>query len=307
MHYDLLILGSGPAGATAALYAAQEQLNFALITGPERGGALTKAATVINWPTAVDTPSGFTLMDQLFGQLSALKVPIIDDTINECNLKSTPFTLTGTNTTYSCKTLIIATGSHPRKLHVPGEQEYFGHGVSTCALCDGFFYRGKEVAIIGGGNSMAAAALHLAKLAAKVTIIYRGSRLRADPLLITKLHALPNVFWLLNTEVKEILSNEQKITALTLVKNRTENFTLAIQGVFVAIGSDPNSALFQDQLTLESGYIKTGFNDITSATSLPGVFAAGDVVSGNIHQAIVAASSGCVALLDAKQWLLKQE
>lgn len=307
MHYELLILGSGPAGATAALYAAHEQLNFALITGPERGGALTRAAAVANWPTAINTPSGYTLMEQLFNQLTALNVPLIDDTIIKCNLTKSPFTLTGAETTYCSKALIVATGSNPRKLNIPGEEENFGHGVSSCALCDGFFYRGKEVAIIGGGNGMAAAALHLAGLATKITVIYRSSNLRADPLLLTKLRALPNVFWQPNTKVKEILSAAQKVTGLLLENNSGEDFTLPAQGVFVAIGNEPNTELFKDQLLLSSGYIKTGFNGGTSAANLSGVFAAGDVVAGNIHQAIVASGSGCTALLDAKRWLLEQE
>ncbi len=305
-HYQLIILGSGPAGCTAAIYAARANLNFAMITGIEQGGQLIKTSKIANWPGEVEEISGVHLMEKMFKQLRNLRATVLSDHLEQVDLAKQPFFLKGVGAEYTCNALIIATGASAKYLGLPSEKEYIGRGVSTCAVCDGSFYKNKEVVVIGGGNTAIEEALYLAKIAKQVTLIHRRDTLRGEAWLVTQLKNVPNIKLMLGWNVVEILGDAQGVTSV-LVQAVNPNLTQKIfcQGIFVAIGNKPNTEIFAEQLELDQGYIKTGFNVNLTATSVPGVFAAGDVVATNYHQAIIAAGSGCSAVLDVQNFLAR--
>jgi thioredoxin reductase (NADPH) len=301
-HHQLIILGSGPAGCTAAIYAARANLQPAIITGTEQGGQLVKATKIENWPGEVDGISGTALMEKMLQQAQRFSTEIISDNISQANLAVRPFYLKGDNNEYTCDALIIATGASAKYLNIPSEQKYIGRGVSTCAVCDGFFYKNKKIAIVGGGNTAATDALYLAKLASEITIIHRRDNFRIEPILIEQLKKIPNIKFEFNSVVDEILGDEHGVTGVK-IKNSSSNLTKEIEvaGIFIAIGYKPNTDIFINQIEMDQGYIKADYNSIT-ATSIAGVFAAGDVISRNYNQAIIAAASGCAASLDVKNF-----
>lgn len=302
-HYQLIILGSGPAGCTAAIYAARANLNFALITGIEQGGQLTKTSKIANWPGEPEEISGMVLMEKMLKQVRNFSQNVLSDSVSKVDLVQRPFQLQGDNGEYSCDALIIATGASAKFLEIPSEQQYMGRGVSTCAVCDGFFYKNKNVVIVGGGNTMAEDALYLAKIASTVTIVHRRDFMRVEPWSLEQLKKADNVKFELNNVVDEILGDERGVTGVNIKDVRSGlTKTLEATGVFVAIGHEPNSKIFSGQLEMDQGYLKTGHGFATQ-TSVPGVFAAGDIVHKNYQQAVVAAGSGCTAALDAKSFL----
>lgn len=302
-HYQLLILGSGPAGCTATIYAARANLNCALITGMQPGGQLTTTTKIANWPGEPDEISGMVLMEKMIAQVGKFTPNVVSDNIIKVDLSCPPFHLQGEYNEYSCDALIIATGSSAKFLEIPSEQKYIGRGVSTCAVCDGFFYKNKKVVIVGGGNTMAEEALYLAELTSLVTIVHRRNEVRAEAYLLNKLTKTPNISFEFNAVVTEILGDEQGVTGVKIQEVHTNTMKIIeTNGVFIAIGHQPNTDIFSGQLTMEYDYIKTGFGFATAASSA-GVFAAGDVVSHSHHQAITAAGSGCSAALDAKNFL----
>lgn len=302
-HYQLLILGSGPAGCTAAIYAARANLNLAMIAGLEPGGQLTKTSKIANWPGEPEEISGLLLMEKMTKQVQNFKVAIYSDVITKADLTLRPLVLRGEATEYICDALIIATGATAKFLGLPSEAQYLGRGVSTCAVCDGFFYKNQEMVVVGGGNTMAAEALYLAKIASRVTVIHRREELRAEEWLIQQIKNTPNIQLALNCVVTEICGDAAGVTGVVILDHSSDAIKeLPARGVFIAIGHQPNTELFSRQLVMENNYIKTGYQAIT-ATSVSGVFAAGDVVAESYHQAIVAAGAGCVAALDAKNFL----
>lgn len=306
IHKRLLILGSGPAGCTAAIYAARANLQPTLITGLEQGGQLTKTHKIDNWPGEAAGISGTELMEKMLSQAKRFDTDIISDVISECNLLNKPFILKGENTEYSCDALIIATGASAKYLEIPSEKKYLGKGVSTCAVCDGFFYKNAEVAIIGGGNTAIEDALYLAKIAKKVTLIHRRSEFRAEPILLEKLKSTANISFELNQVPEEILGNEQGVTGITVKNTQTgELKTISAKGIFIAIGYKSNADIFANQINMEEGSIKiySKTESCSTATNIPGVFAAGDVADRVYRQAITSAGSGCRAALDAKKYL----
>jgi thioredoxin reductase (NADPH) len=302
-HYQLLIMGSGPAGATAALYASCANLNYAMIMG-EAGGLISRTMKIINWPGEPGEVSGMDLMEKMRKQLEGFNANLIPDYIEKIDLTKRPFTLIGVEGVYTCDALIIATGTVPKNLGLPSEKQYKGRGVSNCAICDGFFYKNKDVVVVGGGNSALDEALFLAKIVKSVTVVYRGDKLRGEKWLINQLEKFPNITLMFNSNVVEILGDASGVTGVILddAKTGVRN-KKACEGVFVAVGQQPNTDLFVGSLEMDNGFIKTGFG-ATSAASIQGVFAAGDVVAGNYRQAIVAAGSGCIATLDAQNFLI---
>jgi len=304
-HHRIIILGSGPAGCTAAIYAARANLEPAIITGLEQGGQLTKTTDIENWPGEDTGISGITLMEKMLKQAQRFDTKIILDNISQTNLSKRPFFLKGDNAEYTCDALIIATGASAKYLGIPSEQKYMGRGVSGCAACDGFFYKNKKVAVVGGGNTAAEEAMYLAKLASEVTIIHRREGLRIEPILVELLKKTPNIKFELNQIIDEILGDEHGVTGIR-TKNVTTNLTqdIEVAGVFIAIGHKPNTEIFRNQLEMDQEYIKTGSTyGAATATSIPGVFAAGDVTDKNYQQAVVAAGSGCMATIDVKNFL----
>ena len=305
-HHRIIILGSGPAGCTAAIYAARANLEPAIITGLEQGGQLTKTTDIENWPGEDSGISGTALMEKMLKQAERFNTKIISDNISQADLSKRPFSLKGDNAEYTCDALIIATGASAKYLGLPSEQKYMGRGVSGCATCDGFFYKNKKVAVIGGGNTAAEEALYLAKLVSEVTIIHRREGLRIEPALVDLLKKTPNIKFELNQVIDEILGDEHGVTGIR-TKNVATNLTkdIEVAGVFIAIGHKPNTEIFINQLEMDQGYIKTNSAyGAATETSIPGVFAAGDVTDKNYQQAVVAAGSGCMATIDAKNFLL---
>ena len=303
-HHKIIILGSGPAGYTAAIYAARANLEPAIITGSEQGGQLIKTNDIENWPGEDAGISGITLMEKMLKQVQRFDTKIISDNISLANLSKRPFYLKGDNDEYTCNALIIATGASAKYLNIPSEQKLMGRGVSGCAVCDGFFYKNKKVAVIGGGNTAAKDALYMAKLASEVVIIHRRDGLRIEPIVITQLKKTANIKFELNNIVDEILGDEHGVTGIR-IKNVATNLTKVIEvtGVFIAVGHKPNSEIFVNQLEMDQGYIKTSLAyGAATATNIPGVFAAGDVASQNYPQAVVAAGFGCMAAIDAKNF-----
>ncbi|WP_263966686.1 thioredoxin-disulfide reductase [Roseomonas sp. SXEYE001] len=303
----LLILGAGPAGYTAAIYAARAGLEPILVAGLQPGGQLTITTDVENFPGFASAVQGPWLMDQMRAQAEHVGTRIIQDIITQVDLNARPLRAQGdSGDSYEASAMVIATGAQARWLGIPGEKELSGFGVSACATCDGFFFRGKEVAVIGGGNSAVEEALYLAGLASKVTLIHRRDSLRAERIMQERLFKHPKISILWNTVVEEALPTEGKLRALRALKLRDVvgggHYELPVDGMFVAIGHDPATSLFRGQLqTDEDGYIVT--EPGSARTSVPGVFAAGDVQDRIYRQAVTAAGSGCVAALDAEKWL----
>jgi thioredoxin reductase (NADPH) len=308
-HSRLLILGSGPAGYTAAVYAARANLSPVLITGLAQGGQLMTTTEVDNWPADADGVQGPELMARFQKHAERFGTEILFDQIHTVHLQERPFRLIGDAGEYTCDALILATGASAKYLGLPSEESYMGRGVSACATCDGFFYRGEEVAVVGGGNTAVEEALYLANIARKVTVIHRRDRFRAEPIMIDKLMARVNegkvdIRWF--QEIDEVLGNEGGMTGLRLRDSRNGDRTeLAVQGLFVAIGHTPNTGIFEGQLAMKNGYIQTrgGADGYATMTSVEGVFAAGDVQDHVYRQAITSAGTGCMAALDAHRFL----
>lgn len=309
-HSKLLILGSGPAGYTAAVYAARANLNPVLITGLEKGGQLTTTTEVENWPGDPNDLTGPLLMERMQEHAEKFNTEIIFDHIHTVDLQSRPFRLTGDSEEYTADALIIATGASARYLGLPSEEAFKGRGVSACATCDGFFYRNQKVAVIGGGNTAVEEALYLANIAAEVHLIHRRDSFRAEKILIDRLMEKVrngNIVLHTNHTLDEVLGDQMGVSSLrlrsTLDEQQTQELTVA--GLFVAIGHSPNTGIFKDQLELENGYIKvqSGLQGNATQTSIPGVFAAGDVMDHIYRQAITSAGTGCMAALDAERYL----
>ncbi len=308
-HHPLIILGSGPAGYTAAVYAARANLKPVLITGMQPGGQLTTTTDVDNWPGDVEGLQGPVLMERMLAHATRFETEIIYDSIVETNLSQRPFLLKGDSISYACDALIIATGASARYVGLPSEQAYQGKGVSACATCDGFFYRQKEVCVIGGGNTAVEEALYLSNIASSVTLIHRRNQLRAEKMLQDKLfekaqHGNIKLLW--EYTLDEVLGNEQKVTGIRIKQvNTQETQTLALDGVFIAIGHTPNTGIFENQIKMENGYIQinSGLKGMATVTSVSGVFACGDVADSVYRQAVTSAGFGCMAALDAEKYL----
>jgi thioredoxin reductase (NADPH) len=306
-HCRLLILGSGPAGYTAAIYAARANLNPVLITGMEQGGQLTTTTDVDNWPGDADGVQGPELMERMLKHAQRFDTEVIFDTINATDLNKQPIELRGDNGVYTCDALIIATGATAKYLGLPSEEAFQGRGVSACATCDGFFYRNQPVAVVGGGNTAVEEALYLANIASEVTVIHRRDSFKSEKILADKLLAKAkdgNVKILWNHSLDEILGDDKGVTGLRL--KSTDNGDpqdISVQGVFIAIGHQPNTGIFADQLAMDHGYITVNHSLGATATSIPGVFAAGDVADPIYRQAITSAGAGCMAALDAERYL----
>ena len=308
-HAKVLILGSGPAGYTAAIYAARANLNPVLITGMAQGGQLTTTTEVDNWPADVHGVQGPALMERFLQHAERFKTQIIFDHINKVDFSQRPFTLTGDSGTYTCDALIIATGASAKYLGLPSEEAFMGRGVSACATCDGFFYRDQEVCVIGGGNSAVEEAIYLSNIASKVTLVHRRDKFKAEPILVDKLHekvAAGKIELKLFHTLDEVLGDNTGVTGIR-IKSTQDGSTqdIKLQGCFIAIGHAPNTEIFQGQLEMENGYIITqgGLKGFATQTSVPGVFAAGDVQDHVYRQAITSAGTGCMAALDAQRFL----
>jgi len=308
-HCQVLILGSGPAGYAAAVYAARANLNPVLITGMQAGGQLTTTTEVDNWPGDVEGLQGPDLMERMRQHAERFETEIVFDHIHTTDLKQRPFTLTGDSATYTCDALIIATGASAQYLGLPSEEAFQGRGVSACATCDGFFYRKKKVAVIGGGNTAVEEALYLANIADEVTLVHRRDSLRSEKILQDKIFEREqngniNIVW--NNTLDEVLGDDMGVTGLRL-RSMLDDSTqeIDVDGVFIAIGHRPNTEIFEGQLEMNSGYIKiqSGLDGNATATSVPGVFAAGDVADQVYRQAITSAGFGCMAALDAEKFL----
>ncbi len=308
-HARLLILGSGPAGYTASLYAARANLAPVLVTGLEQGGQLMTTTDVDNWPGDIEGLQGPDLMGRMLKHVERFDTTVINDHIHSVDLKQHPFKLTGDNGTYSCDALIIATGASAKYLGLPSEEAYKGRGVSACATCDGFFYRGAKVAVIGGGNTAVEEALYLSNIASHVTVVHRRDKFRAEKILANRLidkskNGNVTIAW--NHQLDEVLGDNSGVSGIR-IKNAADGTAkqLDLKGVFIAIGHQPNTQIFENQLDMKNGYIvvKSGLHGQATATSVPGVFAAGDVADHVYRQAITSAGSGCMAALDAEAWL----
>ncbi|MFD1216646.1 MULTISPECIES: thioredoxin-disulfide reductase [Microbulbifer] len=307
-HHRLIILGSGPAGYTAAIYAARANLNPVVITGMQQGGQLTTTTEVENWPGGVSDLQGPDLMVQMQQHAERFETQILFDHIHEVDLKNRPFTLKG-NETYTCDSLIIATGASAQYLGLPSEEAFQGRGVSACATCDGFFYRDQKVVVVGGGNTAVEEALYLSNIASEVTLVHRRDELRAEKILQQRLmdkveNGNINVRW--HNTLEEVLGDDNGVTGVRL-RNVQDDTTedLDTAGVFIAIGHKPNTDIFEGQLEMNGGYIlvESGLNGNATQTSVPGVFAAGDVSDHIYRQAVTSAGTGCMAALDAERFL----
>jgi len=308
-HCRVLILGSGPAGYSAAVYAARANLKPVLVTGLEMGGQLTTTTEVDNWPGDADGVQGPELMERMKRHAERFETEIIFDHIHTTELGSRPFKLTGDAGTYTCDALIIATGASARYLGLPSEEAFKGKGVSACATCDGFFYRNKRVAVIGGGNTAVEEALYLANIASHVTVVHRRDKFRSEKILSDKLierakNGNVTIEW--NHTLDEVLGDDMGVTGIRIQDTVTGSTKdLELDGVFIAIGHSPNTGIFDGQLQMKNGYIqvKSGTEGGSTSTSVPGVFAAGDVADSIYRQAITSAGSGCMAALDADKYL----
>jgi len=305
LHHRLIVLGSGPAGYTAALYAARANLQPALITGVEVGGQLTTTTEVENWPGGHAELQGPELMMQMSEHVERFDAQIINDHIHTAHLSDRPFQLIGDNAHYTCDALIIATGASAKYLGLPSEEDFKGRGVSACATCDGFFYRGQDVAVIGGGNTAVEEALYLANITNKVYLVHRRDELRAEKILRDRLLAKDNIEPIWNHQLAEVLGDAQGVTGMRIENHEGVAQAIDLMGVFIAIGHTPNTDIFSNQLDMENGYIRihSGIDGNATATSVPGVFAAGDVADHVYRQAITSAGFGCMAALDAEKYL----
>jgi thioredoxin reductase (NADPH) len=311
-HAKVLILGSGPAGYTAAIYAARANLNPVLITGMAQGGQLMTTTEVDNWPADVHGVQGPELMQRFLEHAERFKTEIVFDHIHTVQLQQRPFTLIGDSGTYTCDALIIATGASAKYLGLPSEEAFMGKGVSACATCDGFFYRGQAVCVIGGGNTAVEEALYLSNIASKVTLVHRRDTFRAEPIMVDKLMekvAEGKIELKLWHVLDEVLGDAQGVTGIR-IRHVQDGSTqdIALQGCFIAIGHSPNTDIFKGQLEMKDGYLVTrsGQDGFATQTSVPGVFAAGDVADHIYRQAITSAGTGCMAALDAQRFLEQQ-
>lgn len=307
-HSPLIILGSGPAGYSAAVYAARANLKPMLITGLQAGGQLTTTTEVDNWPGDAEGLTGPALMQRMQTHAERFNTEIVYDHINAVELRDKPFRLTGDGGVYTCDALIVATGASARYLGLASEELFMGKGVSACATCDGFFYRNREVVVVGGGNTAVEEALYLANIACRVTLVHRRNSFRAEKILQNKLQervAEGKIVLRLNAVVDEVQGDSMGVTGVRVLNQDGSRDVLHADGLFVAIGHTPNTQLFEGQLELKDGYVvvKSGRDGNATATSLPGVFAAGDVADHVYRQAITSAASGCMAALDAERYL----
>jgi thioredoxin reductase (NADPH) len=309
-HHRLIILGSGPAGYTAAVYAARANLKPVLITGLQQGGQLMTTTEVDNWPGDVEGLLGPALMERMLKHAERFDTQVIFDHINTVDLQQRPFTLKGDQGTYTCDALIIATGASAKYLGIPSEEAFRGKGVSACATCDGFFYKGQEVAVIGGGNTAVEEALYLTNIAKKVYVVHRRDKFRGEKILHDKLdkrvaEGKAEIIW--NHTLDEVLGDSTGVTGARIRATGGGSGTrdLDIKGLFIAIGHQPNTQIFAGQLDMKDGYIKvrTGSDGNATLTSVPGVFAAGDVMDHVYRQAVTSAGTGCMAALDAEKYL----
>jgi len=307
-HHRLIILGSGPAGYTAAIYAARATLKPVIITGMQQGGQLTTTTEVENWPGGVHDLQGPDLMVQMQEHAERFNTEIIFDHIHETVLSERPFKLIGSNT-YTCDALIIATGASAQYLGLPSEEAFQGRGVSACATCDGFFYRGQKVAVVGGGNTAVEEALYLSNIASEVTLIHRRDKLKSEKILQDKLFAKAangNIKIIWNHQLDEVLGGDSGVTGLRLKSTEDDSTQeIDVAGVFIAIGHKPNTDIFAGQLDMKDGYliVQSGLHGNATATNVPGVFAAGDVADHVYRQAITSSGAGCMAALDAEKYL----
>jgi len=308
IHHRLIILGSGPAGYSAAIYAARANLNPVLITGLQQGGQLMQTMEVDNWPGDPDGVMGADLMERMRRHAERFGTEMIYDHIHAAQVRKPPFILEGDSGTYSCDALIIATGASARYLGLPSEQTFKGKGVSACATCDGFFYRGKPVAVVGGGSTAVEEALYLANIASHVTVIHRRDKFRAEKILVDRLiektqTGKVTIEW--NQTLEEVLGDESGVTGVRIRHSSGSDKVIPVHGCFIAIGHTPNTDLFKGQLDMEDGYIRTngGCDGDATATNVPGIFAAGDVQDRLYKQAITSAGTGCMAALDADRYL----
>jgi thioredoxin reductase (NADPH) len=308
-HIKLLILGSGPAGYTAAVYAARANLNPVMITGMQMGGQLTTTTEVDNWPGDVEGLQGPALMERMKAHAERFDTEILFDHIDEVDLKQRPFYLKGSSGEYTCDSLIICTGASAKYLGLESEETFKGKGVSACATCDGFFYRKKKVAVIGGGNTAVEEALYLANIAEEVVVVHRRDKFSSEKILQDKIMDRAengNITLKWGSELDEVLGDNMGVTGMR-IKNRESGETedIALEGVFVAIGHSPNTQIFDGQLDMNNGYIKvqSGLEGNATQTSIEGVFAAGDVMDHTYRQAITSAGTGCMAALDAERYL----
>jgi thioredoxin reductase (NADPH) len=309
-HAKVLILGSGPAGYTAAIYAARANLKPMLITGIAQGGQLMTTTDVDNWPADVSGVMGPDLMDRFLKHAERFDTRIVFDHINQVDLSKRPFTLKGDSGSYTCDALVIATGASAKYLGIPSEEAFMGRGVSGCATCDGFFYRGEDVCVIGGGNTAVEEALYLSNIASKVHLVHRRDKFRAEPILVDKLMekvAGGKMQLHLWHTLDEVLGDASGVTGVRLkgTQGSGETKELTVKGCFIAIGHQPNTDIFKGQLEMKDGYIvtRTGLDGFATMTSVPGVFAAGDVQDHVYRQAITSAGTGCMAALDAQKFL----
>jgi thioredoxin reductase (NADPH) len=311
-HAHVLILGSGPAGYTAAVYAARANLKPMLITGIAQGGQLMTTTDVDNWPADVDGVMGPDLMQRFQKHAERFNTEIVFDHINAVDLSRRPFTLKGDSGSYTCDALILATGASAKYIGLPSEEKFMGRGVSGCATCDGFFYRGQEVCVVGGGNTAVEEALYLSNIASKVHLIHRRDKFRAEAILVDKLHAkvaegkMELHLW---QTLDEVLGDDSGVTGVRLKStNGGTDAALELTGCFIAIGHQPNTDIFKGQLEMKDGYLvtKSGLSGMATMTSVPGVFAAGDVQDHVYRQAITSAGTGCMAALDAQRFLEQQ-
>jgi len=308
-HAKVLILGSGPAGYTAAIYAARANLKPMLITGIAQGGQLMTTTDVDNWPADVSGVMGPDLMDRFLKHAERFNTQVVFDHINQVNLSKRPFTLKGDAGIYTCDALIIATGASAKYIGLPSEEAFMGRGVSGCATCDGFFYREQDVCVVGGGNTAVEEALYLSNIASKVHLIHRRDKFRAEPILVDKLMekvAAGKMQLHLWHTLDEVLGDASGVTGVRIRSTKDDSTSdLTLKGCFIAIGHQPNTDIFQGQLTMENGYIATraGLEGFATMTSVPGVFAAGDVQDHVYRQAITSAGTGCMAALDAQRFL----
>jgi len=308
-HHQLVILGSGPAGYTAAVYAARANLDPVVITGIVQGGQLSTTTDVDNWPGDVEGLQGPELMERMKSHAERFDTKVVFDNINSVDLGQKPFRLEGDSTTYSCDALIIATGATAQYLGLDSEQAFMGRGVSACATCDGFFYRNKPVAVIGGGNTAVEEALYLSNICSHVTLVHRRDALRAEKILQKKLferaaEGKVTIRW--DHVLDEVLGDDMGVTGVRLKHARSgERSELKVDGVFIAIGHIPNSEIFKDQLEMKNGYVvvNTGLTGNATETSVAGVFAAGDIADQVYRQAVTSAGFGCMAALDAEKYL----
>ncbi|WP_343153253.1 thioredoxin-disulfide reductase [Buchnera aphidicola (Mindarus keteleerifoliae)] len=307
----IIIIGSGPAGYTASIYAARANLKPTLITGIVPGGQLTKTENIENWPGDINSIPGTLLMDRMKNHSLKFNSEIISDNILSVDFKSFPFKLFGEEYNYSSSSVIIATGASARYLNIKSEKKFLGKGISTCAICDGFFYKDKEIAVIGGGNTAIEEALYLSNIASKVYLIHRGSKFTAEKILVDRLNKKiqeKKIFTYMNHSVKKFVGNNIELKEIKIISTKENLFTsrINVSGAFICIGNIPNTKMFKKQLQMNNGYIKTNFSNFhgyKTQTNIKGVFAAGDVTDHIYRQAITSSASGCMAAIDAEKYL----